>query len=510
MVRRESSPPQRSPSISGKRLRKDMFHDQAPTITRPMPVEAAEGFQDMWNEPLAVLRDTWAATRCLNDHGDGQTKWSPGHLVAIAMWSGGLEAGIQAAKAIRIFGLWSPHVDDEDDALPALSDETRRGYILEKLWPTIQTNQTLLLKWARRSNPGTKFSDFKTAHHHLLRDYIGPDLTKFPAVVRPKLKYGSRAVLKWDRLVTEEQFWNNLTPVLRTHFDPEVDLDAIAQKIQPNAVARYTKMVNGNRINSERKQKAKLNDHCKPSRGINKEIDLSQLDDNEDDSEDFEVRSKDEATVKKESELAKETTTELVHELYGAPRQECPDRKDSTHIGLEEHIARGNAHRPLVIDSTNDIRVNKPSSACGPANDVAVQARYPNLLAHGEPQFVRQQVVNQLYEQTCGISTRTLKSFHQSLSSRLLLPDIWKKILKHRQSNGMWTLGSRDHLPYPRQPSNAPPRPNRRINPVTKAAQYTVHSALRKNVKDDLLKFNQFCTEGNRPKVICTEVIVID
>jgi hypothetical protein len=106
-------------------LRKDMSNGQAPSPTSTTPAEDSENLQDMWDEPLEVAMDTWAVTRCLNDHGKKETRWSAGHFVAVAMWSGGLEAGIQAAKAIRIFGLWSPHADDEDEALPP--GVTRRG-----------------------------------------------------------------------------------------------------------------------------------------------------------------------------------------------------------------------------------------------------------------------------------------------------------------------------------------------------------------------------------------------
>jgi hypothetical protein len=78
---------------------------QVPTVTSSVPNDDSERLQDMWDEPLTVLKDTWAVTRCLIDHGNINTSWTAGQFEAVAMWSGGLEAGIQAAKAIRIFGI---------------------------------------------------------------------------------------------------------------------------------------------------------------------------------------------------------------------------------------------------------------------------------------------------------------------------------------------------------------------------------------------------------------------
>jgi hypothetical protein len=60
----------------------------------PKLADDSKNLQDMWDEPLKVSRDTWAVTRCLIDHGNKETKWTAGHFVAVAMWSGGPEAGI--------------------------------------------------------------------------------------------------------------------------------------------------------------------------------------------------------------------------------------------------------------------------------------------------------------------------------------------------------------------------------------------------------------------------------
>jgi hypothetical protein len=119
---------------------------QVPTVTSSVPNDDSERLQDMWDEPLTVLKDTWAVTRCLIDHVNINTSWTAGHFVAVAMWSGGLEAGIQAAKAIRIFGIWSPYADYRKGEIPPLSTYTDGKDILDKIWPNPGRKQTVLLE----------------------------------------------------------------------------------------------------------------------------------------------------------------------------------------------------------------------------------------------------------------------------------------------------------------------------------------------------------------------------
>jgi hypothetical protein len=277
-----------------------------------------------------------------------------------------------------------------------------------------------------------------------------------------------------------------LAPVLRKHFDPNVNLVCVAEKIQPNAFEPHAKSAYAGCFDFGKSQKAKLGGPSRPSRVINKEINLVQTDDNEDDAENFEVRPKDESELKKESGLSEETTMELARELYGTPREKRPDTKNSVHGGNVEPKTRSVIDQPPVVNSIKKFRVSKPSLTCGSTNDLAVQARHPNLLRRGEPHSIRQQVINELYEQTIGMSTRTIKSFHESHDSRLALPDIWKEILTHRQSNSMWIRGSRDCFPYPRQSSHTSMRPNGSLHPVAKAVQNTAYSALRQNAELDL------------------------
>jgi hypothetical protein len=417
------------------------------------------------------------------------------------MWSGGLEAGIQAAKAIRIFGIWSPHAERIRGKPPALSKSTDANDILEKIWPTRERRQSRLHEWAEQYNPGAWFPDDETAHLHLLRQCIGPDLTQFPPVVRPKLKFGHGTSLPWKRLVTEEQFRGILAPVLRTHFDPEVDLDAIAEKIQPNAIDRYTKNVYEGRVDFGKNAKAK------PSCGTNKEINISCADDNEDDDEDFRERPKNTAAVKREPCPSKEIGTNLVRDQLGITRQEHRDAEDSNtdDANQEQSLdAAWTAAPRSAVHRAATPRIQRPiftkSPVCGSVNNATVQARPPNLRTREDSQSKHQQVINELYEQTCGISTHTIINFYESRNPSPELPNVWKEIWSHRQSNSMWTSGSIDRLPYPRTYSTVSPRSKSTLNVHARVMQANIDQGLRQVAEADLSKFKMFCGE----------VIVID
>lgn len=176
----------------------------------------AQDIPDLWETPFVVSKDTWAVTRCLEIHGHGKAsaKWTPAHFVAIAMWYGGTKAGTQAAKAIRIFGIWSPFVGDNCDELPSMQVKTGPRQILSKIWPTTEYEQKPLLERANRLSPGKPFTNFDEAHNYLLRLCIGPNLADFPTVTRPKLQK-----IDWTHLISPAQFCQTLAPILQNNFD---------------------------------------------------------------------------------------------------------------------------------------------------------------------------------------------------------------------------------------------------------------------------------------------------
>lgn len=411
--------------------------------------------------------DAWAVTRCLADYGNKLTKWTAGHFVAIAMWSGGLEAGIQAAKAIRIFGIWSPHsVESSDGPLP-LSHDAKCHKLLDKLWPTDPNDQRGCLNWARQ------FPDFETAHRHLLHECVGPDLTKFAPVLRPKLKFNGRgSSLEWDRLVTIEQFRDTLAPVLRKHFDAEVDLDSIARKIQPAAMSRSMKDTNGGSRGFEKHRKAKSGGNYGSSCGNNRETNLVHADDHQGDDEDFEKKPQGSIKIKVESALSRGDT--------GPSRERLdviPDTKN-----LSPATARVFRVRPQATT-----KFRKYSSPYG-----AVESVDSSTSTLEKPRSFYHQVVNHLYEQTSGISIDQITCFGKKHNSHLAMPQAWKEICEYRASNDMRVFGLRDQLPYPRISSHAPPKPNDTLEAVV-PVQGGIDHALYQNAEEDLSKFKNFC-----------------
>ena len=485
MVKRElMSPSQSTSSGSGKRSRTAGSEKQAPPLTSPMPAEDFEGLHNMWDEPLAVLKDTWDVTRCVNDHGNTITKWTAGYLLAVAMWSGGLEAGIQAAKAIRIFGVWSPHADYRRGEPPPLTRSADRSDILDRLWPTVESKQDRLLEWAERSDPGTTFPDFATAHRSLLHRCIGTDLTKFPAVVRPKLQYGNGALLTWERLVSVEQFWDTLAPVLRRYFDVEVDLASISQHIQPFAIQPQAKNAHRREgFDFGKGQRGKPDSRYGSSRGNYKESNMIMADDHQDDDEDFEEKPKFKVEVK--PALSKDDIGRSREPLNTA-RQEGPGTKD-----LFAVTTRTRRYRPILPRSSAG--TYKYSSSYGPVNNGAVKPVTPSSLIIEEPQPVYYQVVNQLYEQSCGVFVDQFTYFRNRHNAQLDLPQAWKKIYDYRKSNNMWTLGVRHRLPHPRVFSCATSRSNAVSTSGVRILKSDLDEILREHAKNDLSKFEKFC-----------------
>lgn len=485
MVKREpTSPPRPASKGPGKRSRANSLSDQLATSRSPMPTDDSEVLRDMWDEPLAVLKDTWAVTRCVTDHGNRLTRWTAGHFVAVAMWSGGLEAGIQAAKAIRIFGIWSPHADYRLGKPPPLSRSADRSDILDRLWPTVESKQDRFLEAAQRSNPGTPFPDFETALRNLLHQCIGPDLTKFPTVVRPKLQYDNGAPRVWKSLVTVEQFWDTLAPVLRKYFNAEVDLASISQHIQPYAFQPQAKSAyRRGGINIGRVQRDKLSDRD-GSYGKNKETNTTMIDDYRDDDEDFEEWPK--SKIKAESALSRDGISHSQKRL-DRPRQEGPGMQNLFAVST-----RARRYGPILPRSLTE--THKFSSPYGSANGGAVQPVNSSSPTLKEPQPVYCQVVNQLYERTCDASVDQIEHFRKRPHSHLALPQAWKKICDYRMSNNMRSLGARDRLPHPRVLISATSESNDVSKPHVGILKSDLNEVPRENAKDDLSKFERFCS----------------
>lgn len=506
-IKEQSNPAPRTPSATArKRRRTDRFDDEALVNTGAATTDDGESIQDMWYTPFVVSKDTWAVTKCLEIHGNSTTKWSPAHFVTIAMWSGGIEAGIQAAKAIRIFGIWSPHAEDKRDELPSMEARSGPKQILSKIWPTNEYEQKPLLHRANRLSHEKSFTNFDEAHNFLLRLCIGPDLTRFPAVVRSKLQWSN-----WTSLITEAQFCRTLAPVLYKHFDRRVDLQSASEAVLGYAIDGRTLDAYAGTVDYATFLRTAVGGRRAPMPGRNRETNLIQTDDGEDDEEDFEIRPNGSAAVKKEHDLQDEVIVEFVRQQPCNPSQE---RSSTIHphikVEYEEHnilaartVAASSAaddqstgatqtcnFRSPITGQKNeiDIRANQPLRG-NPANEAAATVAKPNSPARGESPGLNKQVINHLYEQTCDVPSYKIYSFSKSKSPTPALPNYWKEVWSHRELRGALVCGSKDFLPWPCEPSTTV-----HSKSSYRGFQKDIDKALFQNAEDDLVKIKKFCS----------------
>ncbi|THY19804.1 hypothetical protein D6D01_06988 [Aureobasidium pullulans] len=179
-------------------------------------------------DPL-VTQETWAVTKYLQKAAITRKSLSAAHFVELALWYGGLEAGRQAAKAIRVFGLWSPHRDGTLYGPPSMAIVLTHIQILSKIWPSSPFDEKVMLDWANetRGPIDPPFTEFKDAHQYLLRECIGSDLSRFPSSARNG--YTKQKIP--DRITSKARFDSTLAPVLVEHFDAGVDLQLPYQAV---------------------------------------------------------------------------------------------------------------------------------------------------------------------------------------------------------------------------------------------------------------------------------------
>ncbi|CAD0026231.1 unnamed protein product, partial [Aureobasidium pullulans] len=196
-------------------------------------VDNAEKASGKSGDPL-VTQETWAVTKYLQKAVTTRItrrSLSAAHFVELALWYGGLEAGRQAAKAIRVFGLWSPHGDGTLYGPPFMAIPLTHTQILNKIWPSSPLDEKVMLDWANETRgPIPPFTEFKDAHQYLLRECIGSDLSRFPSSARNV--YTKRKIP--DRIISKARFDSTLAPLLVEHFDAVVDLQLAYQAVVKN------------------------------------------------------------------------------------------------------------------------------------------------------------------------------------------------------------------------------------------------------------------------------------
>ncbi|THY03007.1 hypothetical protein D6D02_08256 [Aureobasidium pullulans] len=197
-------------------------------------VDNAEKASGKSGDPL-VTQETWAVTKYLQKVVTTRItrrSLSAAHFVELALWYGGIEAGRQAAKAIRVFGLWNPHGDGTLYGPPFMAIPLTHTQILNKIWPSSPLDEKVMLDWANetRGPIDLPFTEFKDAHQYLLRECIGSDLSCFPSSARNV--YTKRKIP--DRIISKARFDSTLAPLLVEHFDAGVDLQLAYQAVVKN------------------------------------------------------------------------------------------------------------------------------------------------------------------------------------------------------------------------------------------------------------------------------------
>ncbi|KAG9529190.1 hypothetical protein KCU93_g3665, partial [Aureobasidium melanogenum] len=431
---------------SRKRRRDDEFDGEASTMTNAVPMNDAQEIPDLWQMPFVVSKDTWTVTRCLEIHGNTANRWTPAHFVAIAMWYGGIEAGIQAAKAVRIFGVWSPRVGVTNDQLPSMEVKTGAKQILSKIWPTNEYEQKPLLDRANQMSHEKSFTNFVEAHNYLLRLCIGPDLAEFPKVT--------------------------LAPILHRHFDNQVDLSSAFEAVVGSATDDHTPKTYTRTLGSGPVKRNKAHDRY----------------DNEDDEEDSGPGPIGSAAVKIEPDSPDTNNADPVSQQSYIQDQERSNASRSRVEGENrEHDINATRYAPARSIANAHSTAGTQARDRQPSDSGRNNGTEPDSSTCEEPQAFNKQVINQLYKQTRHQTSHNISSFSESRSPLPALPNYWKEILRYRNSKGEWASGSDVYLPWPHEPST----PVRSTHPHI--LQRPIDENLFQNAKDDLVKFKRFC-----------------
>ncbi|KAG9597798.1 hypothetical protein KCU97_g4205, partial [Aureobasidium melanogenum] len=233
-----------------------------------------------------TLRE-WAVTGSLMVYGEKKERWSAAHFVDLALWVGGPDAGIQAARALNIFGVWNPSGDYNphfDRKSIRVCQDHRT--ILGRIWPE-ENDGSRLLAWANHYSSTTEqpFNNFVDAHSYLLRQCIGENLKLFSSLARDFAQVGEVS----SRIISRAYFDSTLALILREHFDTNVDLELAFEAVVASQAGsldrRPVKRVNTGREPRLAIPRGDNGRHQRKARHKQPVNCMGQYDDGEDDSE---------------------------------------------------------------------------------------------------------------------------------------------------------------------------------------------------------------------------------
>jgi hypothetical protein len=122
------------------------------------------------NHPYVVRRDNitqqqWTVTGSIRLYAREKTAWSAAHFIDLALRVGGPDAGIQAARASKIFGVWNPSGRFESSfSRSSIRNCLDHKIILREIWPSEDDGHELT-PWAnfRQASTDPPFMKFKDA-----------------------------------------------------------------------------------------------------------------------------------------------------------------------------------------------------------------------------------------------------------------------------------------------------------------------------------------------------------
>lgn len=311
-------------------------------------------------------------------------------------------------------------------------------------------------------------------------------------------------------MITEAQFCSTLAPILYEHFDRRVDLRSASEAILGHAIDGHTLNAYAGTVDTEGFQRTKARGRPVSSRSKNKERELRQTDDNEDDEEDFELGPNTSLAVKTEPDSWDREGIEIARQRPCIQRQE---HNSASHSNVkdeyEEHNfdtvrslaassdtnaystgeARTHDLQSSIVGRNDEIEVDTSRSLLTrSANQAAAPAAKSNFTASEESSRLNKQVINQLYERTCGVPSYKILRFSKGHNPPPALPNIWREIWEHREHRDAFVSGSKHDLPWPDESSTPVLSPS--SHGLLKIRQ---EKALIQYAKDDLVKVERFC-----------------
>lgn len=97
----------------------------------------------------SITRQQWTVTGCILQYTDRNPRWSAAHFLDLALWVGGPDAGVQAARACKTFGVWNPSGKFEPEfSITSIRTCLDPKTILRRIWPSESDGEELIISRA--------------------------------------------------------------------------------------------------------------------------------------------------------------------------------------------------------------------------------------------------------------------------------------------------------------------------------------------------------------------------